>query len=98
MKLSEVFRKAGKRIERGTNDWICSAIDNVKGATWAQKARAHDVVMRRLGDSAFYEGWLRIKHPELYALRDREPGLYRRKVKEARAAWCKALAEEFKEH
>lgn len=96
--LSGLFLAAASRIEKRKSLFICDAITKCGAVGYPVhlRAQAKEIVKGRLGDSALYSGWIRKKHPDLWAQASREFNAAIR-LREGRVAWCRALAEEFKD-
>lgn len=96
--LSGLFLAAASRIEKRKSLFICEAITScgTVGYPIHLRTQAKDIVKSRLGNSTFYSGWIRKNHPDLWAQASKELNAAVR-LREGRVAWCRALAEEFKD-
>lgn len=97
MKTSELFRRAGQRIERGESSHICYAITGTLAPNRV-KNKAKNIVIQRLSPHHTYTGWIASNHPKLWNATDATASrldVRQQKAREGRVNWCKALAEEF---
>lgn len=94
--LSGLFLNAARNIVNRRAWWICDAIEKSRSYPVELRTEAKAIVQGRLGKHNFYTQWVKENHPELF--RDAELKLeVQKKACEGRIAWCRALAEEFKE-
>lgn len=93
---ADILRAARKRVENGSNDYICYAISNSNRGVAKQRNYLRAWIMYMLETHSSYEAWLRTKHHKLFKQTIRKEGVYGwvRGVRKARLAWIDWMIEQ----